>query len=100
MRLPGTSRDLKTVEAHLERVRKNAINLYKFRSMDLTKMDGSQIVGQSSMLADIRHDLCVMRSAVEAYERKMAIVQSIASSDPETFAATLREMAQQALDQK
>jgi hypothetical protein len=63
-------------------------------------MDGSQIVGQSSLLSDIRHDLCVMRSAVKAYERKLAIVQSIASADPETFAASLREMAQKALDQK
>lgn len=78
--LPGTPRDLSTMEEHIARSERNSVKLYEYRDMELYHCDGKTIAtNQTKLLDEIRQDLCAMRSCIQSMSR---VLQSIADATP------------------
>jgi len=67
--LPGTPRDLLSIEAHMERSERNSVFLYTYETMKLINSGHAGIYTSASLLAEIRHDLCATRSALYAIKK-------------------------------
>ncbi len=59
------TRDLSTIQAHADRARAIARDLYEVENLTLHRSDGAVVTGQRGMLDNIRNDLLALAHAVE-----------------------------------
>lgn len=90
IQLPGTTRDLDTMENHIKRAEGNAVHLYECSNMALTYMNGNVHPHQTTILDALRNDIPAMASCIR---RLTTTLQSIATASPEVYASELREKA-------
>lgn len=69
--LPGTPRDLPTVEDHLERAHGTAIKLWAHKEMQLRHCkDGAELEDATELLRNIRHDIGVLVSCLHQIQKE------------------------------
>ena len=64
--MAGSTRDLSTIEAHIERMDAWCRELWECKSIDLKKCDGSTASDQFGLLQDIRHDVGAVLSELRS----------------------------------
>lgn len=72
MKLPGTPRDLATMEEHLERAERNAAKLWEFDDMQLHHVGGGPLVAATTLLREVRQDLSALRSCISALQKEQS----------------------------
>lgn len=71
-KLPGTPRDLPTIEAHLERVERWRMKLWKYDSMKLKHCSNTYNYDEADeLLKHIRHDVGAIVSSLHALKREL-----------------------------
>lgn len=64
------TRDLSTIQAHADRAKAVARDLYAVEDLTLHRSDGTVVTGQRGMLDNIRNDLLALAHAVENSETR------------------------------
>ncbi|MDH3740541.1 MAG: hypothetical protein OER56_02990 [Hyphomicrobiales bacterium] len=71
--LPGTPRDLQTIEAHLERMEAWAVELWKANNIDIHWCDGTASEGMHGLLDNIRKDAGAITSCVRDLQKSQPL---------------------------
>lgn len=98
MSLPGTPRDLPTMEAHLERAYVNSVELWKYDDMHLRVVAPHGTWREHRVtLQEVRMDMAAMRSCIDAMRKALETIADSNTMSPDVGAYQLQEIARQAV---